>query len=97
MSEKIIELPERALNEIKAEVKEGVIKKAYVLEFSEENKARLFGFSVFMTLSTKFGYTRAVLENWRRKLGADDYVIRVDRNRLKIRFDVPYSKTRQEP
>lgn len=97
MSEKIIEHPARALDEIKEEVMECVIKDSYILDFSEVNPERLKGFAVCLTLSTKFGYTRAVFENWRRKLGADDYVIRVDKNRLRIRFDVPYRETRQEP
>ena len=96
MSEKVIEHPARALEEIKAEVKEGVIKDSSILDFSEVNIPRLRGFAVFMTLSTKLKYTRAGFENWRRRLKADDYVISVSRNQLKIRFDVPYSEDTQE-
>lgn len=97
MSEKVIEHPVRHLEEIKAEVKEDVIKDSSILDFSEVNIASLKGFVVLMTLSTKYNYPYAVLENWRKRLGADDYVLCVDRNRLKIRFNVPYSKTTQEP
>lgn len=90
MSEKVIEHPARLLEEIKAEVKEGVIKNSFILDFSEASNARLFGIGVLMTLSAKFSYTRADFEHWREKLGADDYNISVSRNQLKIRFYVPY-------
>ena len=85
-----------ALEEIKAEVEEGVIKDSSIVDFSEVCGARLKGFVVSLTLNTKFAYTRAVFENWLQRLGADDYTIYVVGNRLKIRFDVPYSKTTQE-
>ena len=97
MSEKVIEHPVMHLEEIKAEVKEDVIKDSSILDFSKVNIASLKGFVVLMTLSTKYNYPYAVLENWRKRLGADDYVLCVDRNRLKIRFNVPCRETMLEP
>ena len=97
MSEKIIENLARILKEIKVGVKEGVIKDSHISDLCDVKVSGLIGFAVFMTLSTKFVYTGAVLENWRKRLGADDYQLIVFRNQLKIRFDVPYSEDMQEP
>lgn len=97
MSEKIIEHLSRRLEEIKALDKEGVIKDSCILDFSKVNIEILKCFAVCMTLRTKYTYTYALLENWRERLGAGDYVFCVDRNRLKIRFYVLCSKDTQEP
>lgn len=97
MSEKVIEHPARVLEEIKAELEEGVIKDSSIVDFNEVGGARLKGFVVSLTLNKKFAYTRAVFEYWRKRLGADDYTIYVVRNRLKIRFEEPCSEKVPEP
>jgi hypothetical protein len=48
------------------------------------------GFAVILTLSTKYDYTSAVLDDWRKRLEADDYMISVRRNQLRVRFNVMY-------
>ena len=48
------------------------------------------GFAVILTLSTKYDYTNTVLEDWRKRLEAEDYQIRVRHNQLIVRFDVRF-------
>lgn len=92
MSKKTIEHAASVLKEIKAEVKDEVIKDYEIPKLCNMETARETGFAVILTLSTKFDYTSQVLENWRKRLEADDYVISVRRNQLRIRFNVMYSK-----
>ena len=92
MSKKTIEHAVSVLKEIKAEVKGVVIKDYRILNFCNMETASVTGFAVCLTLNTKFDYNSQVFENWRKRLEADDYVIRVMRNQLRIRFDVMYSK-----
>lgn len=96
MGKKTREHVASVLKEIKALVKPEVVKESRISDLCDMNTAHLIGFAVCLTLSTKYDYTRAVFEDWRERLEADDYVISVLRNQLRIRFDVPYSKTRQE-
>lgn len=92
MSKKTIEHAVSILKEINTEVKDEVIKDYEIPKLCNMETARETGFAVVLTLSTKFDYTSPVLENWRKRLDADDYVIRVSRNRLIIRFNVMYRK-----
>ena len=78
------------LREIKAEVKEGVIKSSEMPSLCNIDTGKKTGFAVILTLSTKFDYERAMLEDWRRRLDADDYMISVSRNQLKVRFNVMF-------
>lgn len=78
------------LREIKAEVKEGVIKSSEIPSLCNIDTGQETGFAVILTLSTKFDYDNARLENWRRRLDADDYWISVSRNQLKVRFNVMF-------
>lgn len=78
------------LREIKAEVKEGVIKSSEMPSLCNIDTGKETGFAVILTLSTKFDYKRAMLEDWRRRLDADDYMISVSRNQLKVRFNVMF-------
>lgn len=92
MSKKTIEHAASVLKEIKAEVKDEVIKDYHISKLCNIETGRETGFAVCLTLSTKFDYTSPVLKNWRKRLDADDYVISVMRNQLRIRFNVMYSK-----
>ena len=96
MYDKKIEHLTSVLKEINVEVKEGVIKYSEITDLYGVKTPGLIGFGVFMTLSTKYVYDGAVLEKWRKRLGANDYLISVSRNQLKIRFDVPYNEDMQE-
>ena len=72
------------------EINEGVIKDYEMPSLCNMQTARETGFAVILTLSTKYDYTSAVLEDWRKRLEADDYMISVRRNQLRVRFNVMY-------
>lgn len=90
MSKKTTEQAAKALKEIMAELNEGVIKEYQMPTLCNMETCKDTGFAVILTLSTKFDYTSAVLDDWRKRLEADDYMISVLRNQLKVRFNVMY-------
>ena len=89
---KTIEHAASVLKEIKAEINEDVIKDYEMPSLCNMQTARETGFAVILTLSTKYDYTSAVLDDWRKRLEADDYMISVRRNQLRVRFNVMYGK-----
>lgn len=90
MSKNSMEQAASVLKEIKSEVREDVIKETSISKLSNIAMKKQVGHVVFMTLSTKFNYTSPVLEDWRKRLQAEDFVISVKRNSLQIRFYVTY-------
>ena len=89
---KTIEHAASVLKEIKAEINEGVIKDYEMPTLCNMQTARETGFAVILTLSTKYDYTSAILDDWRKRLEASDYMISVKRNQLRVRFNVMYGK-----
>lgn len=89
---KTIEHAASVLKEIKAEINEGVIKDYEMPTLCNMETARETGFAVILTLSTKYDYTSAILDDWRKRLEASDYMISVKRNQLRVRFNVMYGK-----
>lgn len=89
---KTIEHAASVLKEIKAEIDEGVIKDYEMPSLCNMQTARETGFAVILTLSTKYDYTSAILDDWRKRLEASDYMISVKRNQLRVRFNVMYGK-----
>ena len=92
MSKKTTEHAASVLKEIKAEINPDVIKDYEMPTLCNMETARETGFAVVLMLSTKFDYTSAVLDDWRKRLEADDYIISVKRNQLRVRFNVMYEK-----
>jgi hypothetical protein len=89
---KTIEHAASVLKEIKAEINEDVIKDYEMPSLCNMQTARETGFAVILTLSTKYDYTSAILDDWRKRLEASDYMISVKRNQLRVRFNVMYVK-----
>ena len=89
---KTIEHAASVLKEIKAEINEGVIKDYEMPSLCNMQTARETGFAVILTLSTKYDYTSPILDDWRKRLEASDYMISVKRNQLRVRFNVMYGK-----
>ena len=87
---KTTEQAAKALKEIMAELNEGVIKDYEMPTLCNMETCKDTGFAVILTLSTKYDYTNKVLDMWRDKLQADDYMISVMRNQLRVRFNVMY-------
>ena len=90
MSKKTIEHAASVLKEIKAEINPDVIKDHEMPTLCNMETCKETGFAVILTLSTKYDYTSAVLDDWRKRLEADDYMISVKRNQLRVRFNVMY-------
>lgn len=89
---KTIEHAASVIREIKAEINEDVIKDYGMPSLCNMQTARETGFAVILTLSTKYDYTSAILDDWRKRLEASDYMISVKRNQLRVRFNVMYGK-----
>ena len=83
---KTIEHAASVLKEIKAEINEDVIKDYEMPSLCNMQTARETGFAVILTLSTKYDYTSAILDDWRKRLEASDYMISVKRNQLRVRL-----------
>ena len=90
MKKKTIEHAAGVLREIKAEVNSGVIKNHEIPVLCNMETGRETGFAVVLTLSTKYDYPSTIMEKWRKRLEAENYVISVMRNQLRITFNVMY-------
>jgi len=90
MNKKTTEHAASVLKEIMAEVKEEVIKDYEMPPLCDMDTAEQTGFAVILTLSTKYNYTSDVLNLWRERLAADDYIISARRNQLQVRFNVRF-------
>ena len=90
MAKKTTDRAFEVLKEIKAEVNSDVIKDHEMPTLCNMETCKETGFAVILTLSTKYDYTSAVLDDWRKRLDADDYMISVKRNQLRVRFNVMY-------
>ena len=90
MAKKTTDRAFEVLKAIKAEVNSDVIKDHEMPTLCNMETCKETGFAVILTLSTKYEYTSAVLDDWRKRLEADDYMISVRRNQLRVRFNVMY-------
>lgn len=90
MSKKTTEQAAKALKEIMAELNEGVIKEYQMPMLCNMETCKETGFAVILILSTKFDYTNRILDNWKERLCADDYIISVKRNQFRVRYNVRY-------
>lgn len=95
MSKKTIKHAASVLKEIMAELNPDVIKDYEMPTLCNMETAKTTGFAVILTLSTKFDYASTVLDDWRKRLEADDYVISVKRNQLRVSFNVMYGKKQE--
>ena len=90
MSKKTIKHAVKVMKEIVAGVRPDVIKNYEMLTLCNVETARETGIVVILTLSTRYDYTSEILEDWRERLDAADYTIRMNRNRLQVRFDIMF-------
>lgn len=90
MSKKTLEKAVKVLKEIKTEVNAGVIKDSKISKLCNMETARETGLAVVLNLSTKYDYPSTIMDKWRKRLDAEDYVISVSRNQLRITFNVMY-------
>lgn len=90
MAKKTTDRAFEVLKAIKAEVSSDVIKDHEMPSLCNIETCKETGFAVILTLSTKYDYTSAVLDDWRKRFDAYDYMISVKRNQLRVRFNVMY-------
>lgn len=90
MKKKTTDNAYEVLKAIKAELNSDVIKDHEMPTLCNLETCKETGFAVILTLSTKYDYPSSVLNDWRERLDADDYVINVRRNQLRVRFNVKY-------
>ena len=90
MAKKTTDRAFEVLKQIKEEVNSDVIKDHEMPTLCNMETCKETGFAVILTLNTKYDYTSAVLDDWRKRLEADDYMISVKRNQLRVRFNVMY-------
>lgn len=92
MSKKKREHAVKVMKEIVAGVRPDVIKNYEMPTLCNMQTRKETGFAVILTLSTRYDYTSENLEDWRKRLDADDYIISVNCNRLQVRFNIMYGK-----
>lgn len=90
MSKKKREHAVKVMKEIVAGVRPDVIKNYEMPTLCNVQTAKETGFAVILTLSTRYDYTSENLEDWRKRLDADDYIISVNCNRLQVRFNIMF-------
>lgn len=90
MKKKTTEHAASVVKEIKAETNESVIKYYEMPRLCNMETSEETGFAVIMTLSTKYDYTSPILDGWKERLCAEDYIITVRHNQLKVRFNVRF-------
>lgn len=90
MSKKKREHAVKVMKEIVAGVRPDVIKNYEMPTLCNMQTGKETGFAVILTLSTRYDYASKNLEDWRKRLDADDYIISVCRNRLQVRFDIMF-------
>ena len=90
MSKETLEKAVKVLKEIKTEVNAGVIKDSKISKLYNMEKTRETGLAVVLNLSIKYDYPSTIIDKWRKRLDAEDYVISVIRKTLRITFNVMY-------
>lgn len=83
------------LKEIKAELKSDVIRCYEMPTICNMNTCEDSGFSVILTLNTKYDYSNVLFDVWMRRLEASYYIITVKRNQLRVSFYVLTSNNNQ--
>ena len=83
---KTIEPAAEVLKQIKSEVNEDVITDYHMPTLCNMETGQDTGFAIVITLNTKSGYTDTVLNDWKARLEADEYIINVKRGQLQVKF-----------
>ena len=95
MTERTTEHAAEVVKAIQAEVNKGVIKDYEMPSLCNMRTGETTGFAVSMQLSTKFDYPNTVLDDWKKRLCADEYVITAKRNQLWVQFKVRFKENEQ--
>ena len=85
-----------AIEAIKKDVQKDVIKDYALPPLVNMQTGRTTGHAVEMQVSTKYDYGEVVMTEWKEKLGADSWNIRVRRNQLWLRFFIHYDEKKED-
>lgn len=85
----------KVIKEIVAGLRPDVIKNYEMPTLCNMQTAKETGFAVIMTLSSRYDYASKNLEDWRKLLDADDYIISVNRNLLQVRYNIMIRRKRK--
>jgi hypothetical protein len=96
MNEKTIEHAASVIKALKEKCADGVIKDHEIPSLCNMETGKTTGFAVILTLGTKFDYTNRILDEWKDLLKAEDYMISVRRNQLRVRFNVMFDKRKRK-
>lgn len=88
--EKTIENAVKAIDEIKAQYKVEVIKDYEIPPLVNMKTGQTTGHGITLQLSTKYDYDENLLNEWKEKLQADEWMLRVRRSQLWVTFRVRY-------
>ena len=86
--EKTIENAVKAIESIKADYEVEVIKDYALPPLVNMKTGKTTGFGVEIQLSTKYDYNEHLLNNWKERLQADEWMLRVRRSQLWVTFKV---------
>lgn len=81
-----------AVEAIKQDLQDDVIKDYMMPPLVNMKTGKTTGYGVEIQVSTKYDYSEDVLKEWKEKLGADGWNVRVRNNQLFIRFFIHYDE-----
>ena len=91
MGKQTIDEVASALKEIKAALRDDIIMGVEIRDFVEQPKPHDKGFVVVLNLNPKLGYCISYLEHWRKRLNANECIVRWKSNQLQVLYGVSYN------
>lgn len=90
--EELIDKMAAAIAKMKEETNKGVIKEHMISPIFNWKTGKETGQAAVLTCGTKYENTEAVLNHWKKQLGAREYRIKVNRAQLFITFFAYYKE-----
>lgn len=90
MNKKTVKYAYLVICELSEEYANGVIKEHMIPPLVNLRTGQETGYAVIIHLANKFEYTDAVLNDWKKRLNADEYSVTAKHNQLKVKFSVHY-------
>lgn len=88
--DKSIENVAGIVDQIKSELLDDVIKDYDTPSLVDMQTREVIGYGVVIYVSSKYSYSESTLNEWKSRLQADEYSIRVTNHRLTIKYKVRF-------
>lgn len=88
--DKSIENVAGIIDQIKSELLDDVIKDYDTPSLLDIQTREVIGYCVVIYVSSKYDYSESTLNEWKSRLQADEYSIRVTNHRLTIKYKVRF-------